>query len=126
MELVFLCRSGALRPIASKGAGKRGRDQHPGDTDPFPDPDRRTTLYQAIQDEIDRECWVIPLYVPRRLALLHSTLPELDLGPDLYRTGYDSWIRRVDQPGSAGDARQGSISRSRRRMIGLRLARLDR
>lgn len=59
------------------------------------EPDRaaRRALYCQIQAEIDTRSWVVPLYVPDRLAVRRAELPAVELGPDLYRTELSNWVR---------------------------------
>ncbi len=52
------------------------------------DDDVRSVLYRRIQDLIDRDALIVPLYAPRRLAVARRGVPLPRLGTDLYRTDW--------------------------------------
>jgi ABC-type transport system substrate-binding protein len=49
------------------------------------DETRRAAIYAKIQERIDQIAILIPLYTPRRFAVLRADLPPPQLDPDLYR-----------------------------------------
>jgi len=49
------------------------------------DEERRRRIYARVQDRIDDAAVLVPLYVPRRFAVLQADLPQPDLDHDLYR-----------------------------------------
>lgn len=54
---------------------------------------RRTRIYGAIQERIDEVALLVPLYAPRRFALLRADLPPPVLDHDLYRIDAASLAR---------------------------------
>lgn len=46
---------------------------------------RRGEIYAKIQERIDEIALLVPLYVPRRFAVLRADLPAPLLDHDLYR-----------------------------------------
>ena len=46
---------------------------------------RRSAVYARIQRRMDEEAWIVPLYVPRRFAVVRADLGDLPLDHDLYR-----------------------------------------
>lgn len=56
-----------------------------------PDEARREALYPGIQACLDEDVPLVPLYSPRRLAILRAGLPRPVLTPDLYRLDA-SWL----------------------------------
>jgi len=53
------------------------------------DIDDRIKVYRKIQDLMDREAAVIPLYVARRVAVVRAGLEFPGFGPDVYRLDLD-------------------------------------
>jgi len=50
-----------------------------------PEETRRSKVYARIQERMDEEAWIVPLYVPRRFAVARAGLGEIPLDHDLYR-----------------------------------------
>jgi peptide/nickel transport system substrate-binding protein len=51
-----------------------------------PGEDERIAVYREIQDLMDREALLVPLFAPRRVAVLRAGLPDPRLDHDIYRT----------------------------------------
>lgn len=48
----------------------------------------RRAVYREIQGWIDEQAAIVPLYIPRRLALARQGVTGLDVGEDVYRTDF--------------------------------------
>ena len=57
------------------------------------EPLRRRAVHARIQELMDEQVLVIPLYAPRRVAVFRKGLPPPDLDHDLYRLPASLWTR---------------------------------
>ena len=59
-----------------------------------PGEENRIPIYARIQERLDRDVLMIPLYVPRRIALHTAEVEGLRLGIDVYRVDLTGLRRR--------------------------------
>ncbi|MFN0241393.1 MAG: ABC transporter substrate-binding protein [Planctomycetota bacterium] len=78
------------------------------------DEDRRARIYGAIQERIDEAALLVPLYAPRRFAVLRADLPPPVLDHDLYRIDAASIARANFGPAAVKSADLTNRRRDRR------------
>jgi ABC-type transport system substrate-binding protein len=59
-----------------------------------PDEAKRMPIYARIQEVLDRECLIVPLYAPRRIAVHTADVEGVRLGIDVYHVDLTGLRRR--------------------------------
>jgi nickel transport system substrate-binding protein len=69
---------------------------------------QRRAVYAAVQAELDRETWIVPLLVPNRIDVTRAELPGLESGSDLYRIALERLVAVRGESGESGESRDGT------------------